>query len=365
MNIHPYTSSESDDFYHIWNACFGDSQGIIDEFLDAFRGNIRKFTLTGQGNQVCAALTQFHMGTLSELSTASHAADISAVPVQISYAIGTDPLQRGHGYGSAITQYAAEQAEKNHALSVLSPADQGLVNFYLPLNYIPFFYKEELTAEAASKSDRNIDNLIIRPVSPAEYHILREEFLQNRPHIFLSDQALAYEALCAGAEMPDDSSASADLSTDPLTVSSAAAAADNPAEGSSDSFPSSGFFHCTAPLSCIFTVEPAEDSDLLYIPELLAECEQNKERLTSVLSLFAAFFHKSHAFCMTPAGKGSDTALVHGMVHIPDTPEAGAEAESEHQQEHAAAQKLTEAMQMIRESSSRQPLHAWLGFAFD
>lgn len=354
MNIHPYTSSESDDFYHIWNACFGDSQGIIDEFLDAFRGNIRKFTLTGQGNQVCAALTQFHMGTLSELRNRFNDTDAAGIPVQISYAIGTDPLQRGHGYGSAITQYAAEQAEKVGDLSVLSPADQGLVNFYRPLNYIPFFYKEELTAEAASKSDRNIDNLIIRPVSPAEYHILREEFLQNRPHIFLSDQALAYESLCAGVEMPEGSSES-------LTGLSAG----KPAENAADSFPSSGFFHCTAPLSCIFTVEPAEDSDLLYIPELLAEREQNKERLTSVLSLFAAFFHKSHAFCMTPAGKGSDTALVHGMVHIPDTPEAGAEAESEHQQEHAAAQKLTEAMQMIRESSSRQPLPAWLGFAFD
>ncbi len=354
MNIHPYTSSESDDFYHIWNACFGDSQGIIDEFLDAFRGNIRKFTLTGQGNQVCAALTQFHMGTLSELSTASHAADISAVPVQISYAIGTDPLQRGHGYGSAITQYAAEQAEKNHALSVLSPADQGLVNFYRPLNYLPFFYKEELTAEAAAADEGTVRNLDIRPLSTAEYDDLRENFLSNRPHIFLSDQALAYESLCAGAEMPEGSS-------ELLTGLSAG----KPAENAADSFPSSGFFHCTAPLSCIFTVEPAEDSDLLYIPELLAEREQNKERLTRVLSLFAAFFHKSHAFCMTPAGKGSDTALVHGMVHIPDTPEAGAEAESEHQQEHAAAQKLTEALQMIRESSSRQPLPAWLGFAFD
>lgn len=354
MNIHPYTSSESDDFYHIWNACFGDSQGIIDEFLDAFRGNIRKFTLTGQGNQVCAALTQFHMGTLSELSTASHAADISAVPVQISYAIGTDPLQRGHGYGSAITQYAAEQAEKDGDLSVLSPADQGLVNFYRPLNYLPFFYKEELTAEAAAADEGTVRNLDIRPLSAAEYNDLRENFLSNRPHIFLSDQALAYEALCAGAEMPEGSSES-------LTGLSAG----KPAENAADSFPSSGFFHCTAPLPCIFTVEPAEDSDLLYIPEFLAEREQNKERLTSVLSLFAAFFHKSHAFCMTPAGKGSDTALVHGMVHIPDTPKTGAEAESEHQQEHAAAQKLTEALQMIRESSSRQPLPAWLGFAFD
>ncbi|WP_409337047.1 GNAT family N-acetyltransferase [Eubacterium sp. F2] len=354
MNIHPYTSSESDDFYHIWNACFGDSQGIIDEFLNAFRGNIRKFTLTGQGNQVCAALTQFHMGTLSELSTASHAADISAVPVQISYAIGTDPLQRGHGYGSAITQYAAEQAEKDGDLSVLSPADQGLVNFYRPLNYLPFFYKEELTAEAAAADEGTVRNLDIRPLSAAEYNDLRENFLSNRPHIFLSDQALAYESLCAGAEMPEGSS-------ELLTGLSAG----KPTENAADSFPSSGFFHCTAPLSCIFTVEPAEDSDLLYIPELLAEREQNKERLTSVLSLFSAFFHKSHAFCMTPAGKGSDTALVHGMVHIPDTPEAGAEAESEHQQEHAAAQKLTEALQIIQKPSSRQPLPAWLGFAFD
>ncbi|MGI6191682.1 MAG: GNAT family N-acetyltransferase [Eubacterium sp.] len=354
MNIHPYTSSESDDFYHIWNACFGDSQGIIDEFLDAFRGNIRKFTLTGQGNQVCAALTQFHMGTLSELRNRFNDTDAAGIPVQISYAIGTDPLQRGHGYGSAITQYAAEQAEKDGDLSVLSPADQGLVNFYRPLNYLPFFYKEELTAEAAAADEGTVRNLDIRPLSTAEYNDLRENFLSNRPHIFLSDQALAYESLCAGAEMPEGSSES-------LTGLSAG----KPAENAADSFPSSGFFHCTAPLPCIFTVEPAEDSDLLYIPELLAEREQNKERLTRVLSLFAAFFHKSHAFCMTPAGKGSDTALVHGMVHIPDTPEAGAEAESEHQQEHAAAQKLTEALQMIRESSSRQPLPAWLGFAFD
>ena len=361
MNIHPYTSSESDAFYHIWESCFGDPQEIIDEFLDAFKGNIRELTLTGQNDQVCAALTQFHMGTLSEPRNKFNDTDAAGIPVQISYAIGTDPLQRGHGYGSAITQYAAEQAEKNHALSVLSPADQDLVNFYLPLNYIPFFYKEELTAEAASKSDRNIDHLIIRPVSPAEYHILREEFLQNRPHIRLSDQALAYESLCAGVEMPEGSSES-------LTGLSAGKAAENAA----DSFPSSGFFHCTAPLPCVFTVEPAEEEDPLYIPELLTEGKKDRETLTDFLSLLSAFFHKSHAFCMTPADNASESALVHGMVHIPESSETGIKTESAKIQKQPAvkntadaAKSLAEAMQMIRESSSRQPLPAWLGFAFD
>ncbi|MGN1382649.1 MAG: GNAT family N-acetyltransferase, partial [Eubacterium sp.] len=263
MNIHPYISSESDDFYHIWEACFGDSQDVIDEFLDAFSGNIREFTLTGQDDQVCAALTQFHMGSLFMQSSNSSVPDASAFPVQISYAIGTDPLQRGHGYGSAITQYAAEQAETDGSLSVLSPADQGLVNFYRPLHYIPFFYKEELTAEAAGH-DQNIAEMKMHPVLASEYNQFREEFLSGRPHIRLSDQALAYETLCTGAEPPEGSPAVSDHA--------AASPADSPAENTEEGhLPSSGFFRCTAPLSCICSIEPAEDDDLLYIPELLTE----------------------------------------------------------------------------------------------
>ncbi|MGN1382334.1 MAG: hypothetical protein ACI4W2_05885, partial [Eubacterium sp.] len=112
-------------------------------------------------------------------------------------------------------------------------------------------------------------------------------------------------------------------------------------------------------------IEPAEDDDLLYIPELLTEDEEKRDSLSNFLSLLAAFFHKSHAFCMTPAGRASETALVHGMVHIPEIPEAGAGTESAGAQNISSTQELAEAIQIIRKTDSRQPLPAWLGFAFD
>ncbi len=392
MNIHLGTPDERPAFNHIWNACFGDTDEVIEAFFHAFDGSIRAFTLTdnaddhtsdsgahGSGRPsapVCAALTQFRMGTLvlpHPPQTKSTVKEKNALPVDISYAIGTDPAHRGHGYGSAITAFAAEQLPAG-ILSVLSPADQGLVNFYEPLRYRSYFYKEELTASAADASQSAASALKIKPLTAVEYNTLREEYLKDRPHIALSDQALAYEALCAES---DNQALCTEVDNQALCTEAGDQAA------ARSRLQPTGFFRCTPAdpdgeikISCVFTVEPTEGDDsadagdtnstgdalsalntadtssarstgdtsdarsagdsepchsdqpenggsTLYIPELLTESPQDKAALTSLLAALAVKFNKAEAFCMTPAAPDSDTKLVHGMVYLPENLPSG------------------------------------------
>ena len=156
--------------------------------------------------------------------------------VEISYAICTDKVARGKGYGSHITVYARELAESSRKLSMLSPAEPSLIDFYAPLGYREFMYAEQgvvaadlaaaqceirdilaassavagcaesdtLTVSCAEANSDDTDGNIL-PVSddwiikfenitPEKYNCYREAILAERAHIKLSEGALRFVA---------------------------------------------------------------------------------------------------------------------------------------------------------------------------
>ena len=344
MDIHPCLPKEIPDYYRIWNSCFGDSFDTIIEFLKSFQESVLAYTLTDH-EDVRAALTTFFMGDL-KLPKAEIQESLSGsfpqedLPVSISYAIGTDPDHRGSGYGSAITTFAAEKQTEAGFLSVLSPADQRLVNFYKPLGYVPYFYKEELTADAVPLPENADSDAVpeVLPLPAKDYFSLREGFLAGRPHIILSKETLDYEALCA---VPKD----------------------EPYDGYT--LTSSGFFRCYSPVSCVFTVEPSEPGQL-YIPELVTQNDYSRDEITALLASLASMFDKETAFCMTPAAADSPTALVHGMLYFPnhaDPSSAAGSADGPGENKKAPAENICSPAAIAAAAPSGLP--PWLGFAFD
>lgn len=345
MDIHPCRRNEILDYYRIWNSCFGDSFDTIIEFLKSFQKSVLAYTLTDQ-EDVRAALTTFFMGNLKlpktevQVSRKPGQYPQEDLPVNISYAIGTDPDHRGSGYGSAITAFAAEKQTEAGFLSVLSPADQGLVNFYKPLGYVPYFYKEELTADAVPLPENSDSDAVpeVLPLPAKDYFSLREGFLADRPHIALSKETLDYEALCA---VPKD----------------------EPYDGYT--LTSSGFFRCYSPVSCVFTVEPSEPGQL-YIPELVTQNDYSRDEITALLASLASMFGKETAFCMTPAAPDSTTALVHGMLYIPDHADpssAAGSADDPGENNKTPAENTCSPAAIAAAAPSGLP--PWLGFAFD
>lgn len=227
MKINPLKKTEYAEFCKLWENEFGDDRLEIEDFISAFSPDIACFTLSHDG-AVCSELTQFDMGELVENG-------VILGKALISYAICTDPAARGKGYGSAITSYAAEKAGASSCISILSPANAGLVDFYKRLGYRPYFYAQKISvyahsnddntrliitydhSENAAKSHSKSDiqhnssenesengelivskNMVrefiagMRKLTASEYGAARENLLADRTHIRLNKNALEY-----------------------------------------------------------------------------------------------------------------------------------------------------------------------------
>lgn len=193
--IRPREASDFDDFISLRRKVFGDDEEFIEFFDNCFRDDYLDFLIIEDqdGNEVLqAALTQFDMGRL--VVPPDKVSEIAGKSIEMSYAICTDPAARGKGYGSHITVYAREIAESSRKLSMLSPAEPSLINFYEPLEYKKFMYAEQGSVLVSEHVDFEFSKLQIKALTPQEYNNYREAILANRVHIKLSEGALRFSA---------------------------------------------------------------------------------------------------------------------------------------------------------------------------
>lgn len=255
--IRPREAHDASEFIDLRRKVFGDDKQFIDFFDSCFQDDYLDLVIIESLDDkevLQAALTQFNMGQL--VVPAWKQSSLDGKQVEISYAICTDKVARGKGYGSHITVYARELAESSRKLSMLSPAEPSLIDFYAPLGYREFMYAEQgvvaadlaaaqceikdilaassavagcaesdtltascdevntLTASntvancaAASCAEANSDDTDgnILPVSddwiikfenitPEKYNCYREAILAERAHIKLSEGALRFVA---------------------------------------------------------------------------------------------------------------------------------------------------------------------------
>lgn len=226
--IRPREASDFNDFVELRSKVFGDDKEFIDFFDSCFRDNYIDFLILEEqdGKDVLqAALTQFDMGRL--VVPDNKESEIAGKSIEMSYAICTDPAARGKGYGSHITVYAREIAASSRKLSMLSPAEPSLIDFYEPLEYKKFMYAEQgvveltdreifntfnsvpsnshtddgITNRVCGSSSRSVcciynnfdvTNLCFDSITAEKYNEYREYILKDRAHIKLSQGALQF-----------------------------------------------------------------------------------------------------------------------------------------------------------------------------
>ena len=235
--IRPREAHDDSEFIDLRRKVFGDDKEFIDFFDSCFQDDYLDFVIIESLDDkevLQAALTQFNMGQL--VVPAWKQSSLDGKQIEISYAICTDKIARGKGYGSHITVYARELAESSRKLSMLSPAEPSLIDFYAPLGYREFMYAEQgvvaadlaaaqceirdilaascaaagcaesdtLTVSCAEANSDDTDGNIL-PVSddwiikfenitPEKYNCYREAILAERAHIKLSEGALRFVA---------------------------------------------------------------------------------------------------------------------------------------------------------------------------
>lgn len=204
IDIHELRPSEKNSFLKLWSKTFGDSEEEILEFMTAFSGDIKCFTLTASDNSddVLSALTLFKMGNL-------HLPYSRKSPeVLVSYAICTDEKCRGKGYGASITNFASDYVTNYYnkikkssdecsddcfydcdGISILSPASKSLVNFYKPLGYEPFFFSKYCSLKEINDNPMDLG---VSEISQSEYDKKREHYLEPFVHVSLSAKSLIY-----------------------------------------------------------------------------------------------------------------------------------------------------------------------------
>lgn len=178
----------------LWCQVFGDSPEYVDAFYDNWGDQIWGVVLK-EGRAVVSALTCFALGTLR-----GH-------QVAMTYAVCTAPPARGKRYGSLITEYARDLVIHSGAISILSPAEPSLVDFYKPLGYEPNFTSCHFnnpefgvtgsTSHSASDSHSSTTSGFYE-ITASEYWQLREKLLSDVPHVIPSARTRTWVELDYG-----------------------------------------------------------------------------------------------------------------------------------------------------------------------
>ena len=182
--VHLLRDDESASFRHLWSTVFGDSEKVINDFIHAWGDEISIYVISTMSGEVTSSLCQFKLGTLN------------GKDVLVSYAICTNEGKRNNGLASALTIHAKDVAILQNAVSILSPASPSLVSFYEKLGYKPAFYatKKEWIMPASSNASSDLPQSECKKLTSGEYNTLRENILNNIPHVTLSDNAINYIA---------------------------------------------------------------------------------------------------------------------------------------------------------------------------
>lgn len=309
--IRPREASDFDDFISLRRKVFGDDEEFIEFFDNCFRDDYLDFLIIEDqdgGEMLQAALTQFDMGRL--VVPSNKVSEIAGKSIEMSYAICTDPAVRGKGYGSHITVYAREIAESSRKLSMLSPAEPSLINFYEPLEYKKFMYAEQGSVLVYEHVDFEFSKFQIKVLTPQEYNNYREAILANRVHIKLSEGALRFAAglvtPATAGSVPADNAESADLAGSAPALDSELEAPD-----------CSGFLLISdgaEPLA-IAACEAAEAGSLAAA-ELLtfSEAGGHKELGIAIAKALAARCGAQRCDYMMPSRSGSETSAALGMI---------------------------------------------------
>lgn len=171
----------------LWKLAFGDSDAYLDNFYRTYYRPERVLVLE-EDDTLCAMTVWFD--TVFTLPTGKTAR------AAYLYALTTHPDCRGRGLCSHLLAQADSFFRGQGIRSVTTvPAEPSLHAFFRRNGFRECFTFDSFRHQAPVPDGPCPISLI--PVSPAEYAALREDLLQDIPHIILPRDALIYQAGCS------------------------------------------------------------------------------------------------------------------------------------------------------------------------
>ena len=182
----------------LWCEVFKDEPEFIDGMYTAFGADIGagKFTSSEiAGYAVCD-----EEGRMLSALTCYNFGEYAGKPVYVSYAICTAEDARGLGYAGALVSYVRDMVTERGGISLISPAEDSLENYYARFGYEPYFYAaEKIICEDDEEFIFDEEDAGYEKADPArapahvgcdEYFEWREKFLADLPHVLPSAHAM-------------------------------------------------------------------------------------------------------------------------------------------------------------------------------
>ena len=163
----------------LWREAFGDDDSFINFFYE------RRFS---ESNTLIWAENEIPVAILTLLPAQMKIVD-KLYPVKYVYGVATKLEYRGRGISSELIHYINEQADNNHEILVLVPAEESLFDFYKRFGYQKSFYLKEYSFPARENLPVSYE---VRPISPDEYKEIRDSRFQDDGYIIWDEKALAY-----------------------------------------------------------------------------------------------------------------------------------------------------------------------------
>ena len=187
------TPEKFDGLRALWSEVFGDPLLYIDSFYENFGSDIKGYVVTDADGHVCSALSCYLCGTYMDK------------PVYVSYAVCTREDMRGQGLGAMLTAHVRDIVTEAGGISLVSPAERSLEDFYASNGYERAFFAAEravLSPEFDMEEYDDYDEydldfgdeesgpvpaqISVQKISGVVYNKYREAFLAGTPHVELS-----------------------------------------------------------------------------------------------------------------------------------------------------------------------------------
>lgn len=168
----------------LWGAVFGDDAAFLDAFYRLCAPYEKTMVLLEDG-----ALRAI----LCAPEVTLRCPNGRALRCGYMYALATDPIARGRGFGGDLMRYGAACLKSAGAdCALLVPAEPSLFRFFDALGYSPAFshIRRELPRDSIS-APAGEDRL--ERLSPAAYNALRREHLAGRLYVDYSDGLAAFQ----------------------------------------------------------------------------------------------------------------------------------------------------------------------------
>lgn len=187
--LRPFCETDRKQAAALWEQVFGDPATLVEQFLHLFELQPGFCMIAEQNGRIAAAA--YCLDGLEVLRPGQ-----TPIPASYLYAVATHPAHRKQGLAAALCRRLRDSCFDRGRILFTKPAEPSLYPWYEEkIGAIPVLPCQSIKIDALPNPADLPDVPPLTSLSPAEYGRLRENLLQDMPHVRFPNSLLTWEHL--------------------------------------------------------------------------------------------------------------------------------------------------------------------------